>query len=107
LKFLQARILPALSGNFSAVIFNMTNKKEQRTFLKIFFFLLNTILFFLYCSHNSYNDYTTTADSNCSYNPSVRHRRSRNSNMLRIHGKTELDADGFIRADENDKRAPA
>lgn len=25
----------------------------------------------------------------------------------RIHGKTELDAAGFIRADENDKRAPA
>ena len=24
-----------------------------------------------------------------------------------IHGKTELDAAGFIRADENDKRAPA
>ena len=23
------------------------------------------------------------------------------------HGKTELDAAGFIRADENDKRAPA
>jgi len=26
---------------------------------------------------------------------------------LSIHGKTELDAAGFIRADENDKRAPA
>ena len=25
----------------------------------------------------------------------------------RVHGKTELDAAGFIRADENDKRAPA
>ena len=24
-----------------------------------------------------------------------------------FHGKTELDAAGFIRADENDKRAPA
>ena len=24
-----------------------------------------------------------------------------------LHGKTELDAAGFIRADENDKRAPA
>ena len=27
--------------------------------------------------------------------------------QTRIHGKTELDAAGFIRADENDKRAPA
>ena len=25
----------------------------------------------------------------------------------KLHGKTELDAAGFIRADENDKRAPA
>ena len=27
--------------------------------------------------------------------------------MPKFHGKTELDAAGFIRADENDKRAPA
>ena len=27
--------------------------------------------------------------------------------ISKIHGKTELDAAGFIRADENDKRAPA
>ena len=27
--------------------------------------------------------------------------------LMLFHGKTELDAAGFIRADENDKRAPA
>ena len=29
------------------------------------------------------------------------------SRLCAYHGKTELDAAGFIRADENDKRAPA